>query len=69
MTDLICRTGASPFRNFIFNTFIDLFNKTNKVNFQAIDAVVNEKLKVVYFCRRKRFILFFLFVVVVVFSL
>ena len=36
------------FRNFIFNTSIDLHNKTlNKVNFQAIDAVVNEKLKVV----------------------
>ena len=62
MTDLICRTGISPFRNFIFNTSIDLHNKTNKVNFQAIDAVVNEKLKVVYFCKRKRFILFFLFV-------
>ena len=54
-------------RNFTFQKFhlqhiIDLHNKTNKVNFQAIDAVVNEKLKVVYFCKRKRFILFFLFV-------
>ena len=40
---------------------IDLLKKTNKVNFQAIAAVVLEKLKVVYFCKRKRFILFFLF--------
>ena len=54
-------------RNFTFQKFhlqhiIDLHNKTNKVNFQAIDDVVNEKLKVVYFCKTKRFILFFLFV-------
>ena len=61
LTDLICRRGISPFRNFIFNTSTDLLNKTNKVNFQAIAAVVIEKFKVVYFCKRKRFILFFLF--------
>ena len=62
LTDLICGTGVSPFRNFSFNTLIDLFNKTNKANFQAIVAVVIEKFKVVYFCETKMFILFVLFV-------
>ena len=62
LTDLIYRTGVSPFRNIIFNTSFDLLNKTNKVNFQAVAAVVIEKFKVVYFWKRKRFILFFLFV-------
>ena len=45
---------------------MDLFNKKNKVNFQAIAAVVIENFKVVYFCETKRFILFYLFVVNVV---
>ena len=46
LTDLICGTGVSPFRNFSFNTLIDLFNKTNKTNFQAIVAVVIEKINI-----------------------
>ena len=44
LTDLICRTGISPFKNFVFNTSIDLFNKTNKVNFQAIAAIVIDEI-------------------------
>ena len=38
---------SSTFQKFlVHNTPIDLFNKTNKVNFQAIPAVVIEKCKV-----------------------
>ena len=73
MTDLICRTGVSPFRNFIFNTSFDSFNKTNKVNFEAVAAVVIEKFKVVVLEKKKvHFVLsvclFVVNVVVVVFD-